>query len=207
MKNIILLGAPGAGKGTQAAMIAEEFKVPHISTGDILRRNMKEGTPLGLKAKAFVESGGLVPDEVVIGLVEDRLSQEDCKNGYILDGFPRTIAQAEALDKVARIDLAINIDVPFETIIDRLGGRRVCVCGETYHVSMLNGETTCKRCGKELFIRDDDKPETVKNRLKVYSDQTQPLIDYYRSQNKVVDIKANGTKEEILRTSRRCLND
>lgn len=198
MKNIILLGAPGAGKGTQAAMIAEEFKVPHISTGDILRRNMKEGTPLGLKAKAFVESGGLVPDEVAIGLVEDRLSQEDCKNGYILDGFPRTIAQAEALDKVARIDLAINIDVPFETIIDRLGGRRVCVCGETYHVSMLNGETTCKRCGKELFIRDDDKPETVKNRLKVYSDQTQPLIDYYRSQNKVVDIKANGTKEEIF---------
>ena len=198
MKNIILLGAPGAGKGTQAAMIAEEFKVPHISTGDILRRNMKEGTPLGLKAKAFVESGGLVPDEVVIGLVEDRLSQEDCKNGYILDGFPRTIAQAEALDKVARIDLAINIDVPFETIIDILGGRRVCVCGETYHVSMLNGETTCKRCGKELFIRDDDKPETVKNRLKVYSDQTQPLIDYYRSQNKVVDIKANGTKEEIF---------
>lgn len=198
MKNIILLGAPGAGKGTQAAMIAEEFKVPHISTGDILRRNMKEGTPLGLKAKAFVESGGLVPDEVVIGLVEDRLSEQDCQNGYILDGFPRTIAQAEALDKVARIDLAINIDVPFETIIDRLGGRRVCVCGETYHVSMLNGETTCKRCGKELFIRDDDKPETVKNRLKVYSDQTQPLIDYYRSQNKVVDIKANGTKEEIF---------
>ena len=198
MKNIILLGAPGAGKGTQAAMIAEEFKVPHISTGDILRRNMKEGTPLGLKAKAFVESGGLVPDEVVIGLVEDRLSQEDCKNGYILDGFPRTIAQAEALDKVARIDLAINIDVPFETIIDRLGGRRVCVCGETYHVSMLNGETTCKRCGKELFVRDDDKPETVKNRLKVYSDQTQPLIDYYRSQNKVENIKANDTKEEIF---------
>ena len=198
MKNIILLGAPGAGKGTQAAMIAEEFKVPHISTGDILRRNMKEGTPLGLKAKAFVESGGLVPDEVVIGLVEERLSQQDCQNGYILDGFPRTIAQAEALDKVARIDLAINIDVPFETIIERLGGRRVCVCGETYHVSMLGGENTCKRCGKELFIRDDDKPETVKNRLKVYSDQTQPLIDYYRSQNKVVDIKANGTKEEIF---------
>ncbi|HBW05424.1 MAG TPA: adenylate kinase [Clostridiales bacterium] len=198
MKNIILLGAPGAGKGTQAAMIAEEFKVPHISTGDILRRNMKEGTPLGLKAKAFVDAGGLVPDEVVIGLVEDRLSQDDCKNGYILDGFPRTIAQAEALDKVANIDLAINIDVPFETIIGRLGGRRVCVCGETYHVSMLNGETTCKRCGKELFIRDDDKPETVKNRLRVYSDQTQPLIDYYRSQNKVVDIEANGTKEEIF---------
>ena len=205
MKNIILLGAPGAGKGTQAAMIAEEFKVPHISTGDILRRNMKEGTPLGLKAKAFVESGGLVPDEVVIGLVEDRLSQEDCKNGYILDGFPRTIAQAEALDKVARIDLAINIDVPFETIVSRLGGRRVCVCGETYHVSMLNGETTCKRCGKELFIRDDDKPETVKNRLKVYQEQTQPLIDYYRAQGKIVDIVANGTKEEIFADIKRVL--
>ena len=198
MKNIILLGAPGAGKGTQAAMIAEEFNVPHISTGDILRRNMKEGTPLGLKAKAFVESGRLVPDDVVIGLVKDRLEQDDCKNGYILDGFPRTIAQAQELDKVAKIDMAINIDVPFETIIERLGGRRVCVCGETYHVSMLDGKTTCEKCGKELFIRDDDKPETVKNRLKVYSDQTQPLIDYYRSQNKVVDIKANGTKEEIF---------
>ena len=198
MKNIILLGAPGAGKGTQAAMIAENFNVPHISTGDILRRNMKEGTPLGLKAKSYVEAGGLVPDEVVIGLVKDRLDSDDCKNGYVLDGFPRTIAQAEELDKVARIDMAINIDVPFEVIVERLGGRRVCVCGETYHVSMLGGRTDCARCGKELFIRDDDKPETVKNRLKVYSDQTQPLIDYYRSQNKVVDIEANGTKEEIF---------
>ncbi len=198
MKNIILLGAPGAGKGTQAAMIAEEFKVPHISTGDILRRNMKEGTPLGLKAKAFVESGGLVPDDVVIGLVKDRLEQDDCKNGYILDGFPRTIAQAQALDKVAKIDMAINIDVPFETIIERLGGRRVCVCGETYHISMLDGKTTCEKCGKELFIRDDDKPETVKNRLRVYQEQTQPLIDYYRAQGKIVDIVANGTKEEIF---------
>ena len=205
MKNIILLGAPGAGKGTQAAMIAEEFNVPHISTGDILRRNMKEGTPLGLKAKAFVESGGLVPDDVVIGLVKDRLEQDDCKNGYILDGFPRTIAQAQELDKVAKIDMAINIDVPFETIIERLGGRRVCVCGETYHVSMLDGKTTCEKCGKELFIRDDDKPETVKNRLKVYQEQTQPLIDYYRSQNKVVDIEANGTKEEIFADIKRVL--
>ncbi len=198
MKNIILLGAPGAGKGTQAAMIAEEFNVPHISTGDILRRNMKEGTPLGLKAKAFVESGGLVPDEVVIGLVKDRLEQDDCKNGYILDGFPRTIAQAEALDKVAKIDMAINIDVPFEVIIERLGGRRVCVCGETYHVSMLGGKNNCSRCGKELFIRDDDKPETVKNRLRVYQEQTEPLIEYYRKQGKIVDIAAKGTKEDIF---------
>lgn len=198
MKNIILLGAPGAGKGTQAAMIAEEFNVPHISTGDILRRNMKEGTPLGLKAKAYVESGGLVPDEVVIGLVKDRLEQDDCKNGYILDGFPRTIAQAEALDKVAKIDMAINIDVPVEVIIERLGGRRVCVCGETYHVSMLGGKNNCFRCGKELFIRDDDKPETVKNRLKVYQEQTEPLIEYYRNQGKIVDIAAKGTKEDIF---------
>ncbi len=198
MKNIILLGAPGAGKGTQAAMIAEEFKVPHISTGDILRRNMKEGTPLGLKAKEFVESGGLVPDEIVIGLVKDRLEQDDCKNGYILDGFPRTIAQAQELDKVAKIDMAINIDVPFATIIERLGGRRVCVCGETYHVSMLDGKTTCAKCGKELFIRNDDKPETVKNRLEVYQEKTQPLIDYYRAQGKIVDIVAGGTKEEIF---------
>ncbi len=179
-------------------MIAEEFNVPHISTGDILRRNMKEGTPLGLKAKSYVEAGGLVPDEVVIGLVKDRLDNDDCKNGYVLDGFPRTIAQAEELDKVARIDMAINIDVPFEVIVERLGGRRVCVCGETYHVSMLGGRTDCARCGKELFIRDDDKPETVKNRLRVYQEQTEPLIEYYRKQGKIVDIVANGTKEDIF---------
>ncbi len=196
MKNIILLGAPGAGKGTQAALIAEEYHIPHISTGDILRRNIKEGTPLGKEAKSYIDKGALVPDEVVIGLVKDRLSQSDCANGYILDGFPRTIAQAEELDKVAKIDVAVNIDVPFETIIERLGGRRVCVCGETYHVSTLNGETECKRCGKELFIRDDDKPETVKNRLKVYEEQTQSLIDYYRNQGKLADVLAVGSIQE-----------
>lgn len=196
MKNIILLGAPGAGKGTQAMMIASQYNAPHISTGDILRRNMKEGTPLGVKAKEYVDAGALVPDEVVIGLVENRLKESDCQNGYILDGFPRTIAQAKALDQVAKIDLAINIDVPFDVIVDRLGGRRVCVCGETYHVSMLGGDNTCRRCGKELFIRNDDKPETVTNRLKVYSEQTQPLIDYYRQQGKLVDVKAVGTIEE-----------
>lgn len=196
MKNIILLGAPGAGKGTQAALIAEEYHIPHISTGDILRRNIKEGTALGKEAKSYIDKGALVPDEVVIGLVKDRLSQSDCANGYILDGFPRTIAQAEELDKVAKIDVAVNIDVPFETIIERLGGRRVCVCGETYHVSTLNGETDCKRCGKELFIRDDDKPETVKNRLKVYEEQTQPLIDYYRNQGKLADVLAVGSIQE-----------
>ncbi len=198
MKNIILLGAPGAGKGTQAALIAEAFCVPHISTGDILRRNIKEGTPLGKEAKNYIDKGALVPDEVVIGLVESRLKEDDCNNGYILDGFPRTIAQAEALDKVASIDLAINIDVPFATIIERLGGRRVCVCGETYHVSTLGGSNVCKKCGKELFVRDDDKPETVQNRLSVYQAQTQPLIDYYRNQAKLVDIVASGSIQEIF---------
>ena len=207
MKNIILLGAPGAGKGTQAALIAEEYKVPHISTGDILRRNIKEGTPLGLQAKSYIDAGGLVPDEVVIGLVEDRLKADDCKNGYILDGFPRTIAQAEALDKVARIDLAINIDVPFETIIERLGGRRVCVCGETYHVSMLGGETNCRKCGKPLFIRDDDKPEIVKNRLATYEKQTAPLINYYRAQGKLADVKAVNSIEENFAAVKKVLND
>ncbi len=198
MKNVILLGAPGAGKGTQAALICEEYGVPHISTGDILRRNIKEGTPLGIKAKEYIDAGALVPDEVVIGLVEDRLSQDDCKNGYVLDGFPRTIPQAEALDKVAKIDMAINIDVPFEMIVSRLGGRRVCKCGATYHVSTLGGETKCKACGDDLFIRDDDKPETVQNRLRVYQEQTQPLIDFYGAQGKVVDIAATGSIDEIF---------
>ncbi len=205
MKNIILLGAPGAGKGTQAALIAKEYNVPHISTGDILRRNIKEGTPLGLKAKSFIDAGALVPDEVVIGLVEDRLQQDDCKSGYILDGFPRTILQAEALDKVANIDMAIDINVPFEMIIERLGGRRVCVCGETYHISTLDGSNVCKRCGKELFIRDDDKPETVKNRLRVYQDQTAPLIDYYKAQGKLVNIDAVGSIQDIFEDVKKVL--
>lgn len=198
MKNVILLGAPGAGKGTQAALICEEYGVPHISTGDILRRNIKEGTPLGVKAKEYIDAGALVPDEVVIGLVESRLSEPDCNNGYVLDGFPRTIPQAEALDKVANIHMAINIDVPFELIVSRLGGRRVCKCGATYHVSTLGGETKCKACGDELFIRDDDKPETVQNRLRVYQEQTEPLIAYYGKQGKVVDIPATGTVQEIF---------
>jgi len=205
MKNIILLGAPGAGKGTQASLICEEYKVPHISTGDILRKNIKEGTPLGLKAKALIDAGALVPDEIVIGLVEERLKEKDCQNGYVLDGFPRTIPQAEALDKIARIDLAINIDLAFETIIERLSGRRVCVCGETYHVSTLNGSTTCAKCGKELFIRDDDKPETIMKRLKVYEEQTQPLIDYYTKQNKVANIKVVDSIEENFKMVKKVL--
>lgn len=207
MKNIILLGAPGAGKGTQAAFIKEKYGVPHISTGDILRRNIKEGTPLGMKAKSYIDAGALVPDDVVIGLIEDRLAEGDCANGYILDGFPRTTAQAEALDRVARIDVAINVDVPFEVITERLSGRRVCVCGETYHVSTLNGEENCLKCGKPLFIRDDDRPQTVKNRLEVYRKQTEPLIDYYRAQGKLADVEATGSREEIFAAIDKVLND
>ncbi len=205
MKNIILLGAPGAGKGTQAALICEEYGVPHISTGDILRRNIKEGTPLGVKAKEYIDAGALVPDEVVIGLVEDRLSMKDCKNGYVLDGFPRTIPQAEALDKVASIDMAVNIDVPFDMIVSRLGGRRVCKCGATYHVSTLGGETKCKACGDDLFIRDDDRPETVQNRLRVYQEQTEPLINYYGNQGKLVNIPATGSIQEIFEDVKKVL--
>ncbi|HKL93772.1 MAG TPA: adenylate kinase [Clostridia bacterium] len=179
MKNIVLLGAPGAGKGSQAVLIAKEYNIPHISTGDILRKNIKEQTELGRLAKSYIDAGALVPDEVVIDLVNVRLKENDAQNGYILDGFPRTLKQAEELSKVAKIDVAINIIVPFDVIINRLSGRRVCSCGETYHTSTLLGNENCKKCGGKLFIRDDDKPETVKARLEVYSKQTAPLIDYY----------------------------
>lgn len=205
MKNIILLGAPGAGKGTQAALIATRHNVPHISTGDILRRNIKESTPLGVLAKAFIDSGELVPDSVVIGLVDARLKERDCQNGYVLDGFPRTIAQAEELDKVASIDIAVNIDVPYELIVQRLSGRRVCVCGETYHVDTLEGRTECAKCGKQLFVRDDDKPETVLKRLNVYEAQTKPLVEYYKAQGKLANIYAVGSIEEIYAMVERIL--
>lgn len=195
MKNIVLLGAPGAGKGTQAALIAKEYNIPHISTGDILRRNIKEQTELGKLAKSYIDKGALVPDEVVIDIVKDRLSESDAQNGYILDGFPRTIAQAEALSKVAKIDIALNIIVPFETIIERLSGRRVCICGETSHVNVLKGNGTCPKCGQKMFIRDDDKPETVKNRLDVYEKQTAPLIGFYEKAGVLVDINATSVED------------
>ncbi|MDD4840195.1 MAG: adenylate kinase [Clostridia bacterium] len=190
MKNIVLLGAPGAGKGTQAVLIAKEYNIPHISTGDILRRNIKEQTELGKAAKSFIDAGALVPDQVVIDIVKARLDESDAADGYILDGFPRTLAQAEALSQVAKIDIALNLVVPFETIIERLSGRRVCICGETYHTSMLNGSDTCKKCGQKLFIRDDDKPETVKARLEVYNKQTAPLIDYYAKAGVLEDVES-----------------
>lgn len=198
MKNIIILGAPGAGKGTQAAKIAAEYNIPHISTGDILRRHLKEQTELGVKAKSYIDQGLLVPDEVVIGIVKERLNEPDAKSGYILDGFPRTIAQAEELDKVARIDVVINLSVPFDIIEGRLTGRRVCMCGATYHVSTLNGANTCAKCGGELIIRNDDKPETVKARLKVYDEQTAPLIDYYTRKGLVKEVKGRDTVDDTF---------
>lgn len=207
MKNIVLLGAPGAGKGTLAVKISAEYSIPHISTGDILRKNIKDGTELGKLAKSYIDKGALVPDEVVIGLVKDRLDESDAAHGYILDGFPRTINQATELDKVTKIDVAVNIDVPFATIIERLGGRRVCICGETYHVSMLKGDLYCKKCGKPLYVRDDDKPETVKARLEVYQAQTAPLIGYYAEKCILKDVTATGSVEENFQAVKRALND
>ena len=192
---IIMLGAPGAGKGTQAKKIAAKYDIPHISTGDIFRANIKNGTELGKKAKTYMDQGLLVPDELVVDLVVDRVNQEDCKNGYVLDGFPRTIPQAEALtdalEKLGqKMDYAIDVDVPDENIVRRMGGRRACVgCGATYHIEYAptKKEGICDTCGGELILRDDDKPETVQKRLDVYHEQTQPLIEYY-------------TKAGILRT-------
>ena len=184
---IIMLGAPGAGKGTQAKMIAKEYGIPHISTGDIFRANIKEGTELGKEAKTYMDAGQLVPDELTVKILLDRVAKDDCKDGYVLDGFPRTIPQAEVLEDALtklgdKIDFAIDVDVPDENIVRRMGGRRACVtCGATYHIEHIPPKTegVCDACGSELILRDDDKPETVSNRLKVYHDQTQPLIDFY----------------------------
>ncbi len=192
---IIMLGAPGAGKGTQAKMIADKYGVPHVSTGDIFRANIKEGTELGKEVKHYMDQGLLVPDELTVKILMDRVGREDCRKGYVLDGFPRTIPQAEVLDKALAemgdaIDYAINVDVPDETIIGRMTGRRACVsCGATFHIVHIppKQEGICDTCGKELILRDDDKLETVKKRLSVYHEQTQPLIEFY-------------TEKEILKT-------
>lgn len=196
---IIMLGAPGAGKGTQAKMIAEKYSLPHISTGDIFRANIKNGTELGMETKKYMDQGQLVPDELTVKILLDRVAQDDCKNGYVLDGFPRTIPQAEVLDKALtelneKIDYAIDVDVPDENIINRMSGRRACLsCGATYHVvyNAPKVENVCDACSSELVLRDDDQPETVKKRLSVYHDQTQPLIEYYT--NKGVLRTVDGT--------------
>jgi len=204
---IIMLGAPGAGKGTQAKKIAQKYGIPHISTGDIFRANIKEGTELGKKAKEYMDKGELVPDELVVDLVVDRVGQEDAKNGYVLDGFPRTIPQAEALDKALakigeKVDYAINVEVPDDNIINRMSGRRACVeCGGTYHIvfNPTKKEGVCDACGGNLILRDDDKPETVKNRLEVYHNQTQPLIDYYSKQGIMKEVDGTVDMEDVFK--------
>lgn len=203
---LIMLGAPGAGKGTQAKKIAEKYNIPHISTGDIFRANIKNGTELGNKAKSYMDQGLLVPDELTCDLVVDRINQEDCKNGYVLDGFPRTIPQAEALKTAlekmgSTIDYAINVEVPDENIINRMSGRRACLaCGCTYHV-VYNApkiEDICDVCGAKLVLRDDDKPETVKKRLNVYHEQTQPLIDFYDKEGVLVEVDGTQNLEDVF---------
>ena len=199
--NIIFLGPPGAGKGTQAVRVCERLGIPPISTGDILRRAMKEGTETGKLAKSYVERGELVPDNVVIDIVKERLEMEDCKAGYILDGFPRTVAQAEALAEFARIDAVIDIEVEDEVIIKRLSGRRVCLnCGGTYHVDMLGGSNICAKCGSELIQRKDDSAETVQSRLTVYHDQTAPLIAFYTQKGLLHSVDGAKGLEECYKS-------
>ena len=203
---IIMLGAPGAGKGTQAKKIAAKYSIPHVSTGDIFRANIKNGTELGNKAKTYMDQGLLVPDELVVDLVVDRVQQDDCKNGYVLDGFPRTIPQAEALDKALSaigdsVDYAINVEVPDENIIERMSGRRACVgCGATYHIvyNPTKVEGKCDTCGADLILRDDDKPETVKKRLDVYHEQTQPLIDYYKAKGILKEVDGTVDMKDVF---------
>ena len=203
---IIMLGAPGAGKGTHAKMIADKYGVPHISTGDIFRANIKNGTELGMEAKKYMDQGLLVPDELTVRILLDRVAQDDCKNGYVLDGFPRTIPQAEVLDSELtklgdHIDYAINVDVPDENIVKRMSGRRACLtCGATYHIEHVppKKEGICDVCGSELVLRDDDKPETVKNRLNVYHEQTQPLIDFYTEKGVLKTVDGTVPMEEVF---------
>ena len=203
---IIMLGAPGAGKGTQAKRISAEYGIPHISTGDIFRANIKAGTELGMKAKSYIDQGALVPDEITIGMLMNRIHEADCANGYVLDGFPRTIPQAESLTKALKedgtaVDYAINVDVPDENIIRRMGGRRACLnCGATYHIvyNAPKVEGICDTCGKELVLRADDKPETVQKRLSVYHDQTQPLIDYYGAAGVLKEVDGTQDMEKVF---------
>ena len=186
--NIILLGAPGAGKGTQAVRLAAKYNIPHISTGDIFRSNIKGQTPIGIVAKSYIDKGQLVPDEVTIQIVKERLEKEDCKNGYLLDGFPRTVFQA-----------VVNVDVPLNKLLKRITGRRVCAkCGESYHVDYLNGKTDCAKCGAELIQRADDNEVTVASRLEVYEKQTAPLIEYYAQKGVLLTVDGDGDIEKVF---------
>lgn len=211
---IIMLGAPGAGKGTQAKIIADEYGIPHVSTGDIFRANIKNGTQLGMEAKQYMDQGLLVPDELTVKILLDRVAQEDCQNGYVLDGFPRTIPQAEVLDKALEelsetVDYAINVDVPDENIVRRMGGRRACPsCGATYHIEHIPPRTegVCDACGQELVLRDDDKPETVQNRLNVYHEQTQPLIDFYKAKGVLRTVDGTMDMKDVFAAIRAILD-
>ena len=199
--NFIFLGPPGAGKGTLAKEVAKAYSIPHISTGDIFRENIKNGTELGKKAKAIIDAGGLVSDEITIGLVKDRLSKDDVKSGYILDGFPRTIPQAEALATFATIDAAVNFDIEDEAVVERLGGRVCCKeCGQMFHVKFNPPKEPgkCDKCGGELYTRDDDKAETIKHRIEVYRQSTAPLIDFYKAKGNLVDVDAKPAPETVL---------
>ena len=203
---IVMLGAPGAGKGTQAKKIAEKYGIPHVSTGDIFRANLKQGTPLGLEAKKYMDEGKLVPDDLTVKILLYRVAEDDCKKGYVLDGFPRTIPQAEVLDKALeklgeKIDFAIDVEVPDEVIVDRMGGRRACPkCGATYHIQNVppKKEGICDVCGAELILRDDDKPETVKNRLKVYHEQTEALLEFYKKKGILKQIDGTIGLENVF---------
>ena len=194
---IVLLGAPGSGKGTQAELIFQKYGIPHISTGDIFRDNIKRGTPLGLKVKAIIDAGDFCPDDLTVEIVKARLSEKDCENGYLLDGFPRTLFQASELDKFCPPDKVVNLDVDYDVIRHRITGRRLCSkCGSSYHVDYIKDATTCAKCGGNLYIREDDNPVSVKERLSVYEKQTFPLIDYYKKQGKLVSVNGNNDKKE-----------
>lgn len=196
---VILLGAPGAGKGTQAARIAEKYHLPHISTGDIFRKNIREGTPIGLVAKSYIDKGQLVPDDVTVQIVRERLAEPDCKAGFLLDGFPRTPAQAEALDAFAQADVALNLEVDFGKLLARITGRRVCAdCGESFHTDFLGGRTECAKCGGKLVRRADDNEETVAKRLEVYRASTAPLIAWYEGKGVLRNVPADGSIDEVF---------
>lgn len=194
---LIFLGPPGAGKGTQAERIAERFQIAHLSTGDMLRAEIRNATPLGAAAKAYIDRGELVPDSVIIDMVRERIARDDCKNGFLLDGFPRTVVQAEALNAITDIDYAVNIDVPSERLVARISGRRMCAdCGAAYHVSMY-AEPTCRKCSGKLYQRDDDREETVMNRLKVYTEKTAPLIAFYEAAGKLVTVDGDANVDTV----------